>query len=417
MKPSPHGFLTWAQAVRYEDGAWPLWRVDQGLRYGLKSLFHKHRAPGETRQHFARMRAYQQQHQAAFAKPDGRVERPGDRRLTLAAVGDLMWIAAGWPRVMSSGVQSSLRAAELRVANLETPVDPERAVPRLTYARFNAPFTLLDKWNALGATVLSLCNNHALDQGIDGLRRTRGNVEARANLHPIGGVEATDATAVVELHGLRIGFVATTFGINPWGHAMGMDGGPPGVPVVRFGSAVHVPDFDRMRRLLDQLRAKAPDLVVVMPHWGFEFECWPEQRQREDAYRLIELGADVVVGSSPHVLQPVDIVSVNRWDARCPVQLTRPGPSRAGVIAYSLGNFLSSMTTLGCCTGCVLKLPLCVRADGQLDLERVSATVTASLRSGLRRATSTRLAAELEASRRERHLAHARGLLGSLVDQ
>jgi poly-gamma-glutamate synthesis protein (capsule biosynthesis protein) len=121
-------------------------------------------------------------------------------------------------------------------------------------------------------------------------------------------------------------------------------------------------------RLIEEARALRPDWIIALPHWGYEFEYWPDACMRADAHRLIGMGCDVLLGSSPHVLQPVEVVSVNGWDARAPTQIARQeGPPRPGIIAYSLGNLASILPTAGCQVGTLLGLRLSDRTLLGLD--------------------------------------------------
>ena len=394
--------------VRYEDGRWPLSRWDLNLRYIAKSLIHvpEPRTP-EDAWHFARVDRH-------LASGSWRV--PGTPVLNLCAVGDVMWIRSGFPRALSSGVRAHLSVADVAFVNMETPLDPARPVPRLVYEtlHYNAPPAYLDAFAGTARhRVFSLCNNHALDQGPEGLERTRRSVLASPEHRCVGGPRPEDAVASLEVAGVRLGIAAVTYDINH------LTGAPPeGVPVTRLGNPLHPPGWERLKALIDAARAVGPDLVVLMPHWGFEYEYWPEALQREHAYRLIELGADVILGSSPHVLQPVELVSIDGGDPTCPTQLRRGGPARVGLIAYSLGNFLSIMPTRACQTGAVLKLALARDAGGALRPVDLRALPTACGRGlggeGFLDARVVTLD-ELEPARAALHLAHARRTLGALI--
>ncbi len=330
--------------IRYEDGAWPLWRWDRNFCYLAKSLLHI-RGPRTAADavHFAAVHRY--------LGESGLIR--GGSEATITAVGDLMWIRSGFDDCLSKGVRAAL-AGEVLFANLETPVDPMRPVPRLTYEtlHYNAPPAYLAAFRGTASRrVFSLANNHALDQGADGLARTRAAV-LRDDAHVcVGGPAAGHEVAAVD--GPRIGVFACTYGINHCSQDP-----PAGIPVLQLGSARHPTDWDRVASLVAAARAAGPDLVVAMPHWGFEYEYWPDERVRGAARRLIELGVDVMLGTSPHVLQPVEPVAIDGADPRCPTQVRRGGPPRMGLIAYSLGNFLSIMPTLACRTGVVLRLGL-----------------------------------------------------------
>ena len=151
------------------------------------------------------------------------------------------------------------RDRSCRACTLETPVEPRRPVRRYTYEtlRYNAPPAYLDAWaRAAQRSLLSLCNNHALDQGLGGLRATRAAVGARG-LVCLGGPDAeTEAVALLEVGGLRLACIGLTFGIN--GLARGT-AGLPGVPVLEFGDP-------RARTELDALPARmAAEVAALLP--------------------------------------------------------------------------------------------------------------------------------------------------------
>lgn len=350
--------------IRYEDGRWPLWRWDRNLRYIAKSLVQL-RVPRDAAdaEHFARVHAAL----ARYTDLSVRTDR------TLAAVGDLMWIRSGWARALSAGVRAGL-TADLTLANLETPIDPSRPVPRLVYEtlHYNAPPAYLLPWRGTAPRrVFSLCNNHALDQGPGGLARTRAAVLADPAHTCLGGLAAGDEVAALRLGEARVGLLAFTYDINH------LEGAPPaGVPVLRLGSAARATDWSRLAAEVAAARAAGPDLVIALPHWGFEYEHWPDARVRADARRLIELGVDVVLGSSPHVLQPIEPISIDGGDPSCPTQVRRGGPPRVGLIAYSLGNLLSIMPTRPCRTGVVLRVGLARNEHGALSLAHLAAIPT-----------------------------------------
>jgi hypothetical protein len=350
--------------IRFEDGAWPLWRWDLNLLYLAKSLRHlaAPRSPADA-VHFAAVHAY--------LADSGLTRGPAD--VTLTAVGDVMWIRSGYADCLSTGIRAALTGADLGLANLETPLDDTRRAPRLVYEtlRYNAPPSYLHAWRGTAAQrVFSLCNNHALDQGHEGLANTRRAVLREPMTACVGGPAADDAVVARTIGGARIGVFACTYGINHCRFAP-----PAGVPVHRLGSRVHAPDWDRLAALVAAARAAGPDLVIAMPHWGFEYEYWPDARVRTDAHQLIKLGVDVVLGSSPHVLQPIEPVSIDGADPRCPTQIFRGGPPHMGLIAYSLGNFLSIMPTLACRTGAILRLGL-RRSPHAWTVSSIAATPT-----------------------------------------
>jgi poly-gamma-glutamate synthesis protein (capsule biosynthesis protein) len=389
------------EGIRYENGRWPLWRWDRNLRYLVKSVVHR-RTPWtmDDREHHARARAYLE---------SGAWSRAVASPARVIAGGDLMWIRSGFRDCLAPPLRARIAAADLAVVNLETPIDPERPVPRLVYEtrNYNSPPEYLDAWRGARACVVSLCNNHAIDQGREGLRRTRDVVEG-LGLHALGGVDPGDAIGGARVGDLAVGFTALTYDVN---HLVGAP--PAGIPVARFGDPSHEPDWARIAAQITAAKLAGGDLVILVAHWGFEYEFWPAAAQRAHALRLIELGVDVIVGSSPHVLQPVEMVSVDGADAACPLQARRGGPPRFALIAWSLGNLATIMPTLACRTGALLEIDVGRDARGIASFSSLRAIPTVSAR-GL---GATWLdGATLPAAPGDRHHAHARAMLGALID-
>jgi poly-gamma-glutamate synthesis protein (capsule biosynthesis protein) len=325
------------------------------------------------------------------------------------AGGDLMWIRSGFRDALAPALRARIAAADLALVNLETPMVPERPVPRLVYEtlHYNSPPDYLDAWRGARSCAVSLCNNHALDQGHDGLRRTRDVVES-LGLEALGGADPGDQIGGVRASDLAIGLTAVTYDVNH------LEGAPPaGIPVARFGDPAHEPDWRRIAAQITAAKLAGKDLVILLAHWGFEYEHWPAARQRAHALRLIELGVDVIVGSSPHVLQPVEMVSVDGADPACPLQARRGGPPRFALIAWSLGNLATIMPTLPCQVGALLEIDVGRDARGVPSFAALRAIPTVSARGlGARWLDGATLPIEKEGA----PLAHARAMLGALVE-
>lgn len=406
------------ESIRYEDGAWPLTRWDKNLRYVGKSFVHKRTPWTEAdRVHAERARAYLEGGRWK------RQRRDGDAVLRCVFGGDLMWVRRGFGRVFSPGARALLASADLRVVNLETPIVPERPVPTYTYEtlHYNAPAEYLDALEGPGVSLVSLCNNHALDQGHEGLSRTREVVSGRG-LVPLGGPERGDERARVQLHAgnRRVSLEATavTYGIN---HSSGPT--PGGIPVARFGDQTPSDPPWEPRWPTD-----SADLRVLVPHWGYEYEYFTTEAQRRHALEAIRAGCDLVVGSSPHVVQPVEIVSIDGADPACPLQVARGGAPRFGVIAWSLGNLATIMPTLACRVGALVELEILVREREAPSLSEIRIHPTFSARGlhdfshGLRLGLdgATYLLSELEVAHPKarvfrRARAHAESVFGRLA--
>ncbi len=196
---------------------------------------------------------------------------------------------------------------ELAVVNLEGVLWDgafERAGIRLV-----APARSVSRLVDAGVDVVALANNHALDAGLAGLAGTSQVLAA-------AGIEGVNIAPVVKVvRGLRIGFVALTDRRNAT--AIGRE----------LKHIAYVPSrklVSAMAARVREVRALDAHVVVVLVHWGVEHAERPSRLQREAARAAIDAGADVVVGSGPHVVQAVE-----RY--------------RDGVIFYSLGNLVFDM--------------------------------------------------------------------------
>lgn len=244
-------------------------------------------------------------------------------RITLAAVGDVMMdrsvryrIERSGPSVVFAGVREELRAADITVANLETSIG-DVGSPRAKGYTFRSPPAAARALADGGIDVVSLANNHSLDFGPDALRQTMSLLTSSGVIAVGAGPDADSARRahIVEVGGLRLAFLGFVdvpsegpgFQRSTW------EAGPdrPGVSWA---------DVEGITLAVREAKDHA-DLVIVMLHSGVEGNTAPSSTQRAYARAAIDAGAALVLGSHPHVLQPVE----------------RYG---AGVIAYSLGNFV-----------------------------------------------------------------------------
>jgi poly-gamma-glutamate synthesis protein (capsule biosynthesis protein) len=242
----------------------------------------------------------------------------------LVAVGDILMHqdvqraareAESGLRALWQDVEPLLQGADIAFANLETPVAPTSGLPGRPFM-FNGPPELPAALKASGFTVLSTANNHAYDQGVAGVVETLDRLRAE-HLVPVGsGATRREAEQpqVVQVRGLRVAFLGFTDLYN--------------INLNRKDSEPWVRGLDPAAAA-EAVRAVRPlaDVVVVSIHWGVEYQHDPLPRQREVAARLCAAGADLILGTHPHVLQPVERLA--------------SGGNRT-LVAYSLGNFVSN---------------------------------------------------------------------------
>lgn len=257
---------------------------------------------------------------------------------TLLAVGDIMvhmpqlpayYDAASKSYEFSSWftqIKPLLRTGDWVIGNLETPV-AGKDLKYTGYPRFNAPAELLEALDGAGFQLVSTANNHSMDRGFPGLQRTLNNVRKTA-LVPIGTSDsAADQRRMVieERNGIHMGFLAYTYGTN-------------GIPVpANKPYAVNLIDLPVIVADIARLRQAKVDMVTVSLHFGNEYERMPDEIQTSIVRELVRAGADVILGSHPHVVQPYEEIEI-------PASESYDGTPRRGIIIYSLGNFISNQT-------------------------------------------------------------------------
>ncbi|MEK0312860.1 CapA family protein [Cohnella sp. 56] len=239
--------------------------------------------------------------------------------VTLAFVGDIL-PASGVGKLMEQhGVdypfklaKPILEAADIAAGNLEAPIT-ERGTPaeNKTYVFKGKPAYLAGLKNA-GLDVVGLANNHTLDQGWEGLSDTMDALDDIKLKHMGSGADDKEAFAPVYMEhgGINVAYIAVS-------------------NVVPEGSWKAGPNHPGVAETYDTTRAvaavkearKLADIVVVMVHWGNERADTPKKAQFDVGHTLIDAGADLIIGSHPHVLQGFEAYK-GKW------------------IAYSLGNFV-----------------------------------------------------------------------------
>ncbi len=233
----------------------------------------------------------------------------------------------GWAQVLGP-LSPVFRRHSLALVNLETPV-VELKRPEHGDLIFHAPAALPKALKALGVGVATFANNHCLDQHPEGIASTRAFLE-EAELAS-AGADVNEALAwtplSVDLGGVKVGILAFTRFLN--GFHNPKDISLPQVPLVPYASD-KTSGGQSEKTLIDVVKTEAPkyQFFIVVPHWGDEYQPKPKPEDRALAQRLIDAGADLIVGHHPHVVQPVE------WFRRA--------DSSAVPVAFSLGNVVSN---------------------------------------------------------------------------
>lgn len=220
--------------------------------------------------------------------------------------------AGGIGGVLDEGLRIEISSADIFMANEEFPFsDGGTPVDDKEYT-FRLPVERVSVMKEIGPDIVALANNHTLDYGPDALLDTCRTLDQAGILHVGAGQDlaAAKAPVIIERKGKRIGFLAASRVIPSSGWNAGSS--RPGL-LTTYDPAILLEEIEALRGECDYL--------VVYVHWGIERQTEPEAYQRALAKQYIDAGADLVVGSHPHVLQGIEYYK------------DKP-------IVYSLGNFV-----------------------------------------------------------------------------
>lgn len=255
--------------------------------------------------------------------------------VSVVFVGDVM-VAETPGKLIAQGVdpflpfQSILQAHDLRIGNLECVVATGGTALAKPYTFRAEPRVLPVLKRHFDA--MSLANNHSGDFGKAAFAEQLDLMRKAGLPYFGGGVDATEAHAplIMERNGLRIALLGYVE-FKP--RAFEADAHRPGV-------AWSGEDDQVIEDIVAARTIHRADIVIPYMHWGWEEEAQPSPRLREFARRMIDAGADMVVGGHPHVTQGADVY-------------------KGKPIIYSLGNFLfNGFDTDATTTGWVLSLRL-----------------------------------------------------------
>ncbi len=254
-----------------------------------------------------------------------------------------------------------ITAADYAVVNLEVTLGGEEAGKYRGYPSFNTPDSLLDYVKADGFDMLLTANNHSLDTGLAGLKRTVQQIKA-SGLDFLGTKETTaDPTYVIkDINGIKIGMVCYTYGTNSAANGAG--------EFINYFSSANLPAFyTEAQAVIDDMKQNGAEAIVFYMHWGDEYHTTPNTYQKAAAQSLCNMGVDVIVGAHPHVLQPIELI--HSEDSQ-----------NTTVCLYSMGNSISNQRIVemtGVCEtghtedGVLFSYTFTKDADGEVSLTAV----------------------------------------------
>ena len=211
-------------------------------------------------------------------------------------------------------VEDIISSVDFAVANLEVTL---AGPPFDGYPQFSSPDELAEACKNNGIDVLVTANNHSCDRGSMGILRTNRVLDSLEILHTgtFSNQQNRDSLnlLVLEKENIRIGLLNYTYGTN-------------GIPF-HAPTYVNLLDSSLIKKDLKFARTKNLDKLIVFVHWGAEYQDQPNLYQKNFNQFFKRQGVDIVIGSHPHVVQPMHYIKNN---------------DKEFLTVYSLGNFVSN---------------------------------------------------------------------------
>lgn len=230
--------------------------------------------------------------------------------------------------------ESYFKSADLATANLEVTLGGTESGAFSGYPAFNSPDSLLDFIDDSGIGFLTTANNHCYDTGLFGLKRTVQQLKQKG-IDFIGTKETdSDPTYLVkDVNGIKIGMVSYTYENSAGDGQKSINGK---IVNSQANSLINSFSYDRLSQfyteaenVINSMKQNGADAIVFYMHWGEEYQLSANTWQKTIAQKLSNLGVDVIVGSHPHVVQPIELI--HSEDSQ-----------NTTVCIYSMGNAISN---------------------------------------------------------------------------
>lgn len=260
----------------------------------------------------------------------------GKTMLRISAVGDIMMHL---PQVESAAlsdggfnfkpvfehIKSYIESADLALGNIETTIStPEKGF--YGYPRFRSPKEVIEALKYAGFDVITTSNNHILDGFEFGLEHTLNTLDDFDLMHTGASrtPEERESLLIIDKNGIKVAVLAYTYGTNGMEAAVNKDR-------LQY-MVIYLHETERILNDVKRARELGAEIVIACLHWGAEYQREPNSYQEEMAEKLIRAGVDIILGSHPHVLQPIVKKTVTGEGSE----------QREGLVVFSMGNFVSN---------------------------------------------------------------------------
>ena len=229
-------------------------------------------------------------------------------------------------------VKEYVQKADLAIANLETTLAGNDVYNYSSYPTFNTPDSLADALKDTGFDLLSTINNHSFDMSSLGVERTLSTLKSKG-FDTVGTRQKTsdDDYIIENVNNIKLGITSYTYGEIKNGTKY-LNGIKVSSDKTDLMNVFDISDVDTaFNTIYSTVKKyqKDTDMQIVIIHWGDEYSRTPNDFQKKLAQKLCDAGVDIIIGSHPHVVEPVETIK------------STDGKNETLVI-YSLGNYISN---------------------------------------------------------------------------
>ncbi|MEG0050725.1 MAG: CapA family protein [Terrisporobacter sp.] len=228
-------------------------------------------------------------------------------------------------------VKKYIEKADYSLANLETTLAGNDVTPYSSYPLFNSPDELADALKNAGFDLLSTINNHSFDKGDLGVNRTLSTLKEKG-FDTVGTRENTsnEDYIIKDINNINVGITSYSYGDVKEDNKY-LNGIKVSEECEDKMNIFHSTDPEEAFQTINSTvkRMNDADMQIVVIHWGIEYTRDEINFQSELAQKLCDAGVDLIIGSHPHVVEPVETIK------------STDGENET-VVIYSLGNYLSN---------------------------------------------------------------------------
>lgn len=228
-------------------------------------------------------------------------------------------------------VKKYIEDADYSLANLETTLAGNDVYPYSSYPTFNSPDELADALKDTGFDLLSTINNHSFDKGNLGVNRTLSTLKKKG-FDTVGTREnpSDDDYIIKDINNIKFGITAYSYGDikNDNKYLNGIQVSEESEDKMNVFDSSNVDSaFNKIYSTIKKM--DDTDMQIVILHWGIEYSRNETDFQKKLAQKLCDAGVDIIIGSHPHVVEPVETI-------------TSTDNKNQTLVIYSLGNYISN---------------------------------------------------------------------------